>query len=105
MKEQIENLISKWSDDAEFYMTQQQKSELAERLDKAIGIDERVVNSALKKVEFCMFVPVNAVKETKYRQSYVTLRNNARKRLTKSIIQSRPLKCDIEDVTQGRQDR
>lgn len=41
MKEQIENIISQWSDDAEFYMTQQQKSELAERLDKAIGIDRK----------------------------------------------------------------
>jgi hypothetical protein len=95
MKEQIENLISKWSDDAEFYMTQQQKSELAERLDKAIGIDEEKINSELlsRSEWFYKFQEGNA--------SGGWLRHN----IAKAIAQSRPLKCDIEDVAQGRQDR
>lgn len=52
MKEHIENLISQWSDDAEFYMTQQQKSDLATRIDKAIGIDwEKVEDIMLKNAD------------------------------------------------------
>ena len=87
MKEQIENIISKWSDDAEFYMTQQQKSELAERLDKAIGIDEEYVTEILeqtmKDYDLTGFV----------KREIVTINY---KMLAEAIATSRPLKCEVK---------
>ena len=50
MKEQIEKVISKWSDEAEFFMSKQQISDLAARLDKAIGLDElKVIDIIMEK--------------------------------------------------------
>lgn len=102
MKDQLKTIIDIFFDEWECPSNKVYSERLAEWIDKAIGIDERAVNSALKKVQFHMFVPVNGVREN---NNKVTLHNNARKRLTKSITHSRPLKCEAEDVAQGRQDR
>jgi predicted Zn-dependent protease len=87
MKEQIENLISKWSDDAEFYMTQQQKSELAERLDKAIGIDSVLLEEIVKQT---------LQHNINHQLGLMGMSKNVESiSLLDSIIQSRPLKCEV----------
>jgi len=84
VKEKIEKTIDKWADDAETYMTQQQKSDLATRLDKAIEIDKERVRNIIKDNARDYLLHGNLVVKVG--------------ELSKAIAQSRPLKCEVDMV-------
>lgn len=125
MKEQLKTIIDAFFDDWECPSNNVYSDDLATSLDKAIGID----NIFLSKEELLRAIPI----ETKYIKSFFpecTCEHDTmgecicydwnkefddyQKAIVDSIFQtqkekaitkSRPLKCDIEDVAQGRQDR
>lgn len=127
MKEEIKQVIKGWYYyDKAFGWAEDEDDfvdSLATRLDKAIGID----NIFLSKEELLRAIPT----ETKYIKSFFpectcehdTMGecrcydwnkefNDYTKAIVDSIFQTQkekaqscPLKCDIEDVAQGRQDR